>query len=85
MLLIRRSGMKENLRRYLRIKEAARVLGVCEGTLRNWERQGKVASYRNPINGYRLFERSDLERLLEAIRRSRTSTPSTEVPQRDLR
>lgn len=77
--------MRENLQRYLRIKEAAHVLGVCEGTLRNWERQGKVASYRNPINGYRLFERSDLEQFLEAIKRSRTSAGSTQFRQHDPR
>jgi DNA (cytosine-5)-methyltransferase 1 len=56
----------------LRIKEAAQLLGVCEGTLRNWDRQGKVKSYRHPINRYRLFKRADLEHFLNAVKRSST-------------
>ena len=27
----------------------------------NWDREGKIAAPRNPINGYRLFKRADLE------------------------
>lgn len=61
----------ENLDGYLTIREAAEFLGVSANTLRNWGRAGKVPMHRNPINGYRLFKRSDLERLLESIDRSR--------------
>ena len=32
-------------------------LGVSEATLRNWEREGKLAPSRDPINGYRLFKK----------------------------
>jgi len=60
----------DNFRDYLRIKEAARLLGVSEGTLRNWGRLGKIKTHRHPINGYRLFKRGDLEELLEAVKRS---------------
>ncbi len=60
----------ENLRDYLRIKEAARLLGVSEGTLRNWGRQAKIKTHRHPINGYRLFKKVDLEELLHAVKRS---------------
>ena len=59
-----------NLRDYLLIREAASFLGVSEATLRNWDREGKIAAYRNPINGYRLFRRSDLEALLKNVARS---------------
>jgi excisionase family DNA binding protein len=65
----------DNLRDYLRIKEAARHLGVSEGTLRNWGRQGKIKTHRHPINGYRLFKKVDLEELLRAVRYS--AEPST--------
>ena len=59
-----------NLRDYLLIREAASFLGVSEATLRNWDREGKIAAYRNPINGYRLFKKSDLEALLKKVARS---------------
>ena len=61
---------QESLKDYLRIGEAAEFLGVSPNTLRNWGRSGKIATYRNPVNGYRLFRKSDLERLLRQIRRS---------------
>lgn len=61
----------EKLDAYLTIKGAALFLGVSPNTLRNWGRDGKVAMHRNPINGYRLFKRSDLEKLLGEIEESR--------------
>jgi MerR family copper efflux transcriptional regulator len=62
--------LAETFRDYLRIKEAARVIGVSEATLRNWGKQGKIKVHRNPLNGYRLFKRSDLEAVLIALKRS---------------
>ena len=59
-----------NLRDYLLIREAASLLGVSEATLRNWHRAGKIAARRNPIDGYRLFKRADLEALLHKVERS---------------
>lgn len=65
----------EKLDAYLTIREAAAFLGVSPNTLRNWGRDGKVPMHRNPINGYRLFKRSDLEQLLKEIATSRTVKP----------
>ena len=59
-----------SLKDYLRIGEAAKYLGVSPNTLRNWSRAGKIKSHRNPINGYRLFKMSDLDRLLQKISES---------------
>jgi MerR family copper efflux transcriptional regulator len=59
-----------NLRDYLLIRDAASFLGVSEATLRNWHRAGKIAARRNPINGYRLFKKSELEALLHRVERS---------------
>ncbi len=49
---------------YLRIKDAAEYLGVCQNTLRNWEAAGKITVRRHPVNNYRLFKVSDLDKLL---------------------
>jgi excisionase family DNA binding protein len=53
---------------YLTVAEAASVLGVSPSTLRNWDRRGKLIAVRHPINGYRLYERESLERLLAQLR-----------------
>ena len=55
---------------YLRIKEAAAYVGVAPNTLRNWEAAGKLTVYRHPLNNYRLFRTSDLDRLLKTTERS---------------
>jgi len=50
---------------YLKIKEAAKFLGVSLFTLRNWEKLNKISVYRNPINKYRLYKKEDLEKILK--------------------
>jgi len=42
-------------KKYLTIKEVAKLLGVTPLTLRNWEKKRKLIPYRNPINNYRLY------------------------------
>ena len=59
-----------NLQNYLRIKQAAEFLGVSQPTLRNWERSGRITTYRHPISRYRLYKKEDLEELLKEIERS---------------
>ena len=49
---------------YLFVSQAAHFLGVSTGTLRNWDREGKLKAERNPVNRYRMYRRSELERLL---------------------
>ena len=58
------------LRDYLRISEAADYLGVSPNTLRNWERAGKIAAHRHPMNRYRLFRQQDLDSLLRQVERA---------------
>lgn len=53
---------------YLTVGEAASTLGVSRSTLRNWDKAGKLKAYRNPINGYRLYSKLELESLLQEIR-----------------
>src|SRR6266542_79643 len=56
-----------NARDYVRIQEAAAILGVSEQTLRNWDRGGKLRAHRHPINGYRLYRASDLHAVLQQL------------------
>ena len=54
-------------RKYFKIKEVARLFGVTPMTLRNWDKAGKFIASRNPINNYRMYNRKDIENLLEQI------------------
>ena len=47
--------------------EAALTLGVSRSTLRNWDKAGKLKPQRHPINGYRLYNRQELETLLQKV------------------
>ena len=65
-LVVRNSHMQT----YLTVKAAARYLGVSPNTLRNWDRDGKIAVYRHPLSKYRLFKEADLDEVLRQIERS---------------
>jgi excisionase family DNA binding protein len=58
------------LNEYVKVAEAARILGVSQGTVRAWAEAGKIPVHRNPANGYRLFRRRDLERFLAKVART---------------
>jgi len=55
------------LNEYVKVAEAAEILGVSQGTVRAWSEAGKIPVRRNPANGYRLFRRSDLTRFLVKV------------------
>lgn len=50
----------KKLDEYLKITEAAEFLGISVNTLRKWADEGRIQLQRNPANGYRLFQQSDL-------------------------
>ena len=52
---------------YVKVAEAAEILGVAQNTVRAWAEKGKLAVHRNPANGYRLFRRSELEAFLKRL------------------
>ncbi len=58
---------KAKVSEYVKVAEAARILGVSQGTVRVWAETGKIPMHKNPANGYRLFKRMELEDFLAAI------------------
>ncbi len=57
---------------YVRVKEAAQLLGVSPNTVRAWGADGKIPEYRHPLNNYRLYQRADLEKVLRQLEKSVT-------------
>jgi len=57
---------------YVKVHEAAEILGVAPNTVRKWGADGKIPEHRHPINGYRLYKREDLDRVLRALENSTT-------------
>lgn len=55
---------------WLTIKEASRKTGLPSSTIRHWEKTGLITTTRDPQNGYRLFNRSHIRKimLLQALR-----------------
>jgi DNA (cytosine-5)-methyltransferase 1 len=60
--MMRRAG-------FLRVKEAAELLGVSANTVRAWGATGRIPEYRHPVNNYRLYKKNELERLLRHLDR----------------
>ncbi len=61
--------MPTKLTEYVQTAEAAEILGVAQNTLRKWAKRGEIPMRRNPVNGYRLFRRADLEKFLQKVER----------------
>ncbi len=64
------SNVKENdlkISDFLRIKEASDFLGVPPSTLRKWDNSGKLKAIRHPLNGYRLYHKESLLKILDEI------------------
>jgi excisionase family DNA binding protein len=55
LVVLRANGEQSGI---ITIKQAARMLGVSEPTLRRWDEAGKFTARRHPINGYRLYDRA---------------------------
>lgn len=52
---------------YFSVKEAAEILGVSPLTMRNWDKSGKFPAQRHPMNNYRVYKLSALEKVIEDI------------------
>jgi MerR family transcriptional regulator, copper efflux regulator len=54
----------DSFRDYFTIKEASKLLGVCQATLRRWDKLGKLKAIRHPINGYRLYNKGAIKGII---------------------
>jgi excisionase family DNA binding protein len=52
---------------YMRTAAGADYLGVAHNTSRKWVNRGEIPMHRNPLNGYRLLRRVDLEKFLHGV------------------
>ena len=43
--------MKTKLSEYVKVAEAAAILGVSQGTVRSWAEAGKIPMHKNPADG----------------------------------
>jgi len=55
-----------NSKKMLNIGEASKFLGVSRRTLRNWEKIGKIKSYRTP-GGHRRYDKDELLKIIGKI------------------
>lgn len=49
---------------YLKLSEAAELIGKSKGTLRLWDKKGILSAVREPVSNYRKYKRSDVEALM---------------------
>jgi len=63
-----------NMNNYLSVGGAASFLGVSASTIRNWDRTGNLKAFRHPINNYRLYDRRQLQDLLDRIGHNKSSS-----------
>ena len=56
-----------DLEAFVRVKEAAALLGVSPNTVRAWGADGRVPEYRHPVNNYRLYKLADIDRILRKL------------------
>lgn len=66
-------------RRYLSIHEAAKMLGVTPLTLRNWDKRGILAAYRNPVNNYRVYRTDQIELFLRRLENSKNKRDGRKI------
>lgn len=53
------------MKEFVTVKKASELLGVNAETLRRWDKKGKLEAKRHPMNNYRLYRLSDIEKLLK--------------------
>lgn len=65
--------------KYLNIQEASKILGVTPLTLRNWDKKGMLAAYRNPANNYRVYRKDQIELFVRKIENSKNKRAGRKI------
>ncbi|MEL3905588.1 MAG: helix-turn-helix domain-containing protein [Treponema sp.] len=63
------SMFMKNLQNLMTIAQAAEYIGVTPLTLRNWDKTGKLQAVRNPLNGYRMYDKEELDKFLSLLQK----------------
>jgi len=51
-------------KKYYRVSEVCKAVGIFKNTLYNWEKKGKIPkAYRDPMSGWRLYSEKDIEKI----------------------
>ena len=66
-------------KKFLTVREVARLLGVTPLTIRNWDAKGRLVAYRNPVNNYRLYKVEDVEVIMRQIEQSKQGTRKLKI------
>ena len=68
------------MKKYLTIKEVSELLDISRETLRRWDAAGKLVPKRHPINKYRIYDKAELEYVMQlelpSIDQQDTDSPS---------
>lgn len=57
-------------KRYYRISEVCKMLGIFKNTLYNWEKKNKIPkAHRDPMSGWRLYSEEDIKNIKRISRR----------------
>ena len=72
-------------KKYLSVKEVARLLSVTPLTVRNWDNRGKLRAHRHPMNNYRLYKVEDVEELMRELDISKVARKISNTPPSDRR
>jgi site-specific DNA-methyltransferase (adenine-specific) len=55
------------MEKYIKVGEAAKILGVSSETLRRWDKTKKFESVRHPINNYRVYPENAVLEMVEEL------------------
>lgn len=51
----------------LTLDEVAQITGKSKVTLRRWDTTGKLTALREPVSGYRVYDKKEVEKLMQTI------------------
>ena len=66
-------------KKFLTVRDVARLMGVTPLTVRNWDQKGKLVAYRNPVNNYRMYKIEDVEVIIRQIETSKEKTRKLKI------